>query len=221
MVIWRVPRTPQQPGVRYRLALVLAAETKPTILYDNHHPKGHHRHVAGTEAPYRFGNVELLIADFLADVERVTGAGRIHSAQPVEAVARVGGVPLGRGSRVILCGRRRGLPPPLLCDRNLDPMSALMGRCPPGSGIAALSGLMEISKPQRGGQIIAWGSPASRSAAAPGAARGWHQLHCQRAIVTTPPLVTQAPAAGRIDRPLGPGVTCNLQEISRPRGAHG
>jgi hypothetical protein len=76
MVIWRVPRTPQQPdGVRYRLALILAGETRPTILYDNHHPKGHHRHVAGTEELYRFGNVEQLIADFLADVERVTGAG--------------------------------------------------------------------------------------------------------------------------------------------------
>jgi hypothetical protein len=76
MVIWRVPRTPQQPdGVRYRLALILAGGTKPTVLYDNHHPKGHHRHVAGTEEPYRFENVELLIADFLADVERATGAG--------------------------------------------------------------------------------------------------------------------------------------------------
>lgn len=76
MVIWRVPRTSQRPdGVRYRLALILAGETRPTILYDNHHPKGHHRHVAGTEEPYRFGNVEQLIADFLADVERVTGAG--------------------------------------------------------------------------------------------------------------------------------------------------
>ena len=46
MVIWRVPPTPQQPdGVRYRLALILAGDTRPTILYDNHHPKGHHRHV--------------------------------------------------------------------------------------------------------------------------------------------------------------------------------
>jgi hypothetical protein len=76
MVIWRVPPTPQQPdGVRYRLALILAGDTKPTILYDNHHPKGHHRHVASTEEPYLFSDVERLIADFMADVERVIGAG--------------------------------------------------------------------------------------------------------------------------------------------------
>lgn len=75
MVMWRVAPSPRQPeGVRYRLALILAGETRPTILYDNHHPKGHHRHVAGTEEPYRFRDVERLIADFMVDVQRVTGA---------------------------------------------------------------------------------------------------------------------------------------------------
>jgi hypothetical protein len=42
---------------------------------DNHHPKGHHRHVASTEEPYLFSDIERLIADFMADVERVIGAG--------------------------------------------------------------------------------------------------------------------------------------------------
>ena len=75
MVIWRVPPTPQQPdGVRYRLALIRAGDKRPTILYDNHHPKGHHRHLASTEEPYRFVDVGRLIADFLADVRRVIGA---------------------------------------------------------------------------------------------------------------------------------------------------
>ena len=75
MVIWRVPRSPQQPdGVRYRLALILVGDTKPTVLYDNHRPKGHHRHVAGTEEPYRFVDVGRLVADFLADVTRMLGA---------------------------------------------------------------------------------------------------------------------------------------------------
>ena len=74
MVIWRVPRTRQRPaGVRYRLALIRAGEQQPAILYDNHHPKGHHRHVAGTEEPYTFVDVGQLIADFLADVNRVLG----------------------------------------------------------------------------------------------------------------------------------------------------
>ena len=75
MVIWRVPPTPQQPeGVRYRLALIRAGDKRPTILYDNHRPKGHHRHFAGSEEPYRFINVGRLTADFLADVRRVIGA---------------------------------------------------------------------------------------------------------------------------------------------------
>jgi len=75
MVIWGVPRTAKRPdGVRYRLAFIRAGEEQPTILYDNHHPKGHHRHVAGTEEPYGFVDVGQLIADFLADVKRVLGA---------------------------------------------------------------------------------------------------------------------------------------------------
>jgi hypothetical protein len=56
------------------LALILAGDTMPTILYDNHHPKGHHRHVAGKEEPYPFVDVGRLIADFMADVRRLTGA---------------------------------------------------------------------------------------------------------------------------------------------------
>jgi hypothetical protein len=75
MVIWRVAPNPQQPdGVRYRLALILAGDFTPTILYDNHHPKGHHRHIAGTEQPYEFVDVARLIADFMADVQRLIGA---------------------------------------------------------------------------------------------------------------------------------------------------
>ena len=74
--IWRVPVTPRSPsGVRYRLAFVPRDETKPAVLYDNHSPKGHHRHVAGLEEPYGFVDVDQLVADFMADVQRV-GEGR-------------------------------------------------------------------------------------------------------------------------------------------------
>ena len=75
-VIWRVPVTPRSPsGVRYRLAFVRRDETKPAVLYDNHSPKGHHRHVAGVEEPYGFVGVDQLVADFMADVQRM-GEGR-------------------------------------------------------------------------------------------------------------------------------------------------
>lgn len=77
LVIWRVPATSRTPsGVRYRLAFVRRDEVKPAVLYDNHSPKGHHRHVAGVEEPYGFVDVDQLVADFTADVERIGGEGR-------------------------------------------------------------------------------------------------------------------------------------------------
>jgi len=75
MVVWQVETNPHQPqGIRYRLALILTGEKIPAVLYDNHHPKGHHRHIQGIEEPYEFVDVERLISDFMADVMRVTGA---------------------------------------------------------------------------------------------------------------------------------------------------
>ena len=72
MVIWRIPPTPQRPdGVRYRLALIRAGERRPAVLYDNHHPKGHHRHFQGRELPYHFLSVEELLDDFRRDVEEL------------------------------------------------------------------------------------------------------------------------------------------------------
>jgi hypothetical protein len=59
--------------VRYRLAFVRRGEHAPAVLYDNHDPKGHHRHVEGAEEPYEFVDVDRLLADFAADVQRVIG----------------------------------------------------------------------------------------------------------------------------------------------------
>lgn len=72
LVVWRVPATSRHPnGVRYRLAFVRAGENQPAVLYDNHHPKGHHRHVKGIEEVYDFADVDRLVEDFLADVGRI------------------------------------------------------------------------------------------------------------------------------------------------------
>lgn len=74
LAIWKVPPTGQNPaGIRYRLAFVRRGEGVPAVLYDCHSPKGHHRHVEGVEEPYPFADVEQLLADFTADVRRVTG----------------------------------------------------------------------------------------------------------------------------------------------------
>ena len=73
-VIWEIPG--QQRGaerVRYRLAFVRRGELTPAVLYDNHDPKGHHRHLGGVEEPYEFVDVDGLLADFASDVRRVTG----------------------------------------------------------------------------------------------------------------------------------------------------
>jgi hypothetical protein len=40
------------------------------VLYDNHHPKGHHRHLGTVQNGYAFSTVDQLLKDFLADVQR-------------------------------------------------------------------------------------------------------------------------------------------------------
>ena len=74
LVIWKVPVTSRSPsGIRYRLAFIRRGDENPAVLYDNHHPKGDHRHVAEIEEPYAFIDVDRLLADFTADVRRATG----------------------------------------------------------------------------------------------------------------------------------------------------
>lgn len=69
-VIWAVPKSARYPeGVRYRLAYVPKGAEKPAILYDNHHPKGHHRHIGERQLPYDFTGVERLLEDFRRDIE--------------------------------------------------------------------------------------------------------------------------------------------------------
>ncbi len=74
MVIWRVDRNALYPeAVRYRLAFIRSGEEIPALLYDNHHPKGHHRHVAAHEEPYSFVTARQLVADFLAHAAALAG----------------------------------------------------------------------------------------------------------------------------------------------------
>ena len=67
IVLWRVKQSARYPeGVRYRLAFIRSGERTPTLLYDNHHLKGHHRHVGMLQEPYNFVTAQQLVADFLA-----------------------------------------------------------------------------------------------------------------------------------------------------------
>ncbi len=72
IVIWHVERSVRHPeGVRYRLAFIRSGENTPALLYDNHHPKGHHRHVEGCEEAYVFTTARQLVADFTSEANRL------------------------------------------------------------------------------------------------------------------------------------------------------
>ena len=56
-------------GIRYRLVYIPTGQKTPAVLYDNHHPKGHHKHIDGREIAYEFSSFENLLKDFQRDVE--------------------------------------------------------------------------------------------------------------------------------------------------------
>ena len=70
MVIWRVPKPVAGCRHPYKYRLFYGRAGKRWVSYDNERPKGDHRHVGNREQSYVFTDVETLIRDFLADVER-------------------------------------------------------------------------------------------------------------------------------------------------------
>jgi hypothetical protein len=71
MILWKLPkRTSGRPhGLKYRLYYGLADGTC-IVRYDNETGKGDHRHLRDREEHYRLADVETLLADFLADIEK-------------------------------------------------------------------------------------------------------------------------------------------------------
>lgn len=68
--IWKVPKSERYPdGVKFRPFYVGKGVVK--VGYDNHHPKGPHRHFLGQEEPYTYKAIQSLVDDFLKDVENV------------------------------------------------------------------------------------------------------------------------------------------------------
>ncbi len=67
--IWELSTVkPGHRRVRYRLSL-LSPSGDRVAGYDNHHPKGDHRHFMGVEERYNYKNPEILVRDFFNDVE--------------------------------------------------------------------------------------------------------------------------------------------------------
>jgi hypothetical protein len=71
MVLWQLPgKTSERPhSLKYRLYYGLADGTC-IVRYDNESGKGDHKHYGAQEELYDFTDVETLIADFLADIEK-------------------------------------------------------------------------------------------------------------------------------------------------------
>jgi hypothetical protein len=71
-VIWEVPKSDRNPdGIRYRLALVDGNSGQLIALFDNHYPKGHHRHWEdGCETHYSFVSAEKLLDDYLIAIQK-------------------------------------------------------------------------------------------------------------------------------------------------------
>lgn len=66
--IWKVPVSQTSPdGIDYSLSLI-SPEGERLVGYDNHWPKGHHRHVWAEEGPYAYSSIDALIADFKTDI---------------------------------------------------------------------------------------------------------------------------------------------------------
>ncbi len=66
--VWRVSRSAQYPdGFRY--SFVAVRNGIVLVGYDNHAPKGHHRHLGGKQERYEFESLDKLRADFMKDVE--------------------------------------------------------------------------------------------------------------------------------------------------------
>jgi hypothetical protein len=73
MTIWDLPRPVAGSAHRFKYSLFYGYPGRRIVAYDNERGKGDHRHWGDKEEPYRFTTVEALVADFLADVQRVRG----------------------------------------------------------------------------------------------------------------------------------------------------
>ena len=75
--VYKVPVTKNTPhGIRFRCFMVNASTGDEIVGYDNHWPKGAHRHFRGKEQPYRFKDLEILLDDFKRDCESVLDEGQ-------------------------------------------------------------------------------------------------------------------------------------------------
>jgi len=73
MTIWEVASPVVGSAHKLKYSLFYGVNGKRLIGYDNERGKGGHRHIEDRQERYVFKTVELLMADFLADVRLLRG----------------------------------------------------------------------------------------------------------------------------------------------------
>jgi hypothetical protein len=73
MKIWEVATPVVGSAHKLKYGLFYGANGKRLVGYDNERGKGDHRQIEDRQERYVFKTVELLMADFLADVRRLRG----------------------------------------------------------------------------------------------------------------------------------------------------
>ena len=71
MTIWQLPRSTQERPHGLKYSLFFGGPDGRIVGYDNESGKGDHKHIRDVETRYKFIDVETMVADFLADVERI------------------------------------------------------------------------------------------------------------------------------------------------------
>ncbi len=73
LTIWQVPEPVPGSAHGLKYSLFYGYPGRRLVGYDNERGKGDHRHIDGREEPFAFTTVEVLIADFVADVRKFRG----------------------------------------------------------------------------------------------------------------------------------------------------
>lgn len=74
MVIWAVAPAVQGSAHEYKYRFYAGRAGRTLVRYDNEAGKGDHKHLGAgeMEVPFRFVSMQQVVADFLADVARLT-----------------------------------------------------------------------------------------------------------------------------------------------------
>jgi hypothetical protein len=71
MTIWQLPYPAHERPHGLKYSLFYGGTGGRIVGYDNEIGKGDHKHIRDVQTRYKFVTVETLVADFLADVERI------------------------------------------------------------------------------------------------------------------------------------------------------